>query len=113
MGRAVRPGPTRAFLSLNVLLASAEKRGMRKQLPAMLVLAAALGCGTPGEQQLAQSASTPAPETPAAGASAPAGTNAATPGTETQSQAAPRGSAHAAAAPPAPAMKAMDVPSGT
>ena len=86
---------------------------MRKHLPAMLVLAAALGCGTPGEQQPAQSANTPAPETPAAGASAPAATTPATTGTGAHSQAAPGGSAPAATAPPAPVMTAMDVPSGT
>ena len=89
---------------------------MTKHLPAILLFAAALGCGAPGGQPPAQPANTPAPETPAARAGAPAATTPATPGSDVQPQAAAGGSAPAAAAPatpPAPVMVAMDVPSGT
>ena len=94
----------------------AEKKDMQKHILSIFVLTAAVACGSPSQQQTAQSAGAPASETPAAGASAPAATTPATPGTGAQSLAAPGGSAPAAAAPatpPAPVMKEMDVPSGT
>jgi hypothetical protein len=91
----------------------AEKKDMQKHILSIFVLTAAVACGSPNQQQTAQSAGAPASETPAAGASAPAATMPATPGTGAQSQAAPGGSAPAAATPPAPVMMAMDVPSGT
>ncbi len=89
---------------------------MQKHILSIFVLTAAVACGSPNQQQTAQSVGAPASETPAAGASAPAATTPATPGTGAQSLAAPGGSAPAAAtpaAPPAPVMKEMDVPSGT
>ncbi len=64
---------------------------MQKNIPAIFVLAVAIGCGGPGGEQ---SGSAPAGDSKAAGAGAPAATAAAT-------------------APPEPSMMLMDVPSGT
>jgi hypothetical protein len=83
---------------------------MRKHIPAILVLAAAVACG-PAEQQPSQSGNAPAGEKPAGGATAPESPS--TPGAEKPSQAAPGASTPSAAEPAEPVMVSLDVPAGT